>query len=251
MSNTMIVSLVQLTVGTDVSQNLKKMCQYLRDASPGEWVIFPEAMLSGYAPQRSDYLADVSQDDIERSIEYLANLCQERACICVFGTAFFSNDKWFNSVFVHDGSDSNAVSRLIHSKKELSLLDQKHFAEGKGAETNGVNDINFGIQACRELLFANTWNTLRKNGAQIIFHLNNAVKEKDAVWEHLLIARAVENNCFVCSVNNASGPKHSLGSYLISPNGNQLITIPAGREASQSMTINLDEVTSLTHRSDF
>ncbi len=42
---------------------------------------------------------------------------------------------------------------------------------------------------------------------QIVFHINNAIKPHDEVWQHMLIARAIENGVFVCSVNNAAPPQ--------------------------------------------
>ena len=77
-------------------------------------------------------------------------------------------------------------------------------------------------------------NESQRRGAKIFFHLNNAQKPTDAIWEHLLISRAYENQSFVISVNAVSSAQ-TLPSFIIDPDGivmaktspknNELITV--------------------------
>ena len=49
---------------------------------------------------------------------------------------------------------------------------------------NDSNDIKYGLLACIELLFPAQWSELKNQGAQIIFHLNNAIQRHDA-WNRI------------------------------------------------------------------
>jgi predicted amidohydrolase len=73
------------------------------------------------------------------------------------------------------------------------------------------------------------WTALKARGVRIVFHLNNALTLEDHVWRHLLVARAVENGIFVCNVN-ACGQANTLGSFVISPRGDEMLFIPPGEE---------------------
>jgi hypothetical protein len=49
-----------------------------------------------------------------------------------------------------------------------------------------VDGVKAGVQICWELLFPWQWAQLKRDGAQVVFHVNNAVKPEDAFWEHVL-----------------------------------------------------------------
>jgi predicted amidohydrolase len=94
---------------------------------------------------------------------------------------------------------------------------------------------------CWELLFPRQWGQLKRVGAQIVFHLNNAIEPEDAFWEHLLLTRAFENRYFVASVNNAAAPQ-TLPSYLIAPTGETLLRSEPQVEQALSRDVDLSQV---------
>jgi predicted amidohydrolase len=68
-----------------------------------------------------------------------------------------------------------------------------------------------------------------------------SIKPHDQVWEHLFVARAVENQVFVCSVNNAAPPQ-KLTSYLVAPSGDILLRAKEQTEQLLSYEMDLREV---------
>lgn len=97
---------------------------------------------------------------------------------------------------------------------------------------------------CRELVFPEQWKVLKKEGAQVFFHINNSIKESDKVREHLLIARAFENQTWVCSVNNAASPQTML-SMIIAPLGNIVWQSTAQKEEVHTEDIDLSKDSNL------
>ncbi len=243
----MKIRIVQLGVLEEMSANQGRMMAALDTAQADEWLVFPEGVLSGYFPDRADYLARLDAPAIERAIENIQRLVQARKCNCLFGTALLREGHWRNSVLLltSDGA------RHVHHKVELSALDRKVFAPGTQVTRYTVGDLTLGIQACRELLFPQTWSALKAAGAQIIFHLNNAIQPHDAQWEHLLIARAIEQSIFVCSVNNGQPPQ-ALASYLIAPSGRVMLKTELQRDQTLSAEIDLGEIIAdLSLRTDY
>lgn len=243
----MKISIVQLGVQEDMAANQVRMMDALDTAQVDEWVVFPEGVLSGYFPDRADYLARLDAPAIGRAIEDIQRLVLARKCNCLFGTALLHEGHWLNSVLLL----TSAGARYVHHKVELSALDRKVFAPGKQAMHYTVGDLTLGIQACRELLFPQTWGALKAAGAQIIFHINNAIQPQDAQWEHILITRAIEQGIFVCSVNNGVAPQ-ALASYLIAPSGRVLLKTALQQDQALSAEIDMREVIAdLSHRTDY
>lgn len=213
----MHIRIVQFVVERDIASNTRRILRHLRDARPGDWVVFPEAALSGYEPADQHYAASLDWTRISSGLDEIRAAVVSQACHCVIGTARRHGEKWRNAALVlsHTGVEA------VHDKIQLSTLDRHHFEPGDRLDTFEVAEVTCGLQACRELLFPDQWAVLKARGAQVVFHLNNAIQPHDAVWKHVLVARAVEQSLFVVSVNNAAAPQ-ALASYVIGPDGHVL-----------------------------
>lgn len=243
----MKIRIVQLVVGEELATNRARMEAAIDAAEADEWIVFPEGVLSGYFPERLDYLARLDAGKITGAIDEIERLVQARRCHCLFGTALPSADGWHNSVLLLTSSGD----RYRHHKVELSELDRQVFVPGTQVTPYTVGNLTLGLQACRELLFPQTWSALKTAGAQIVFHLNNAIQPHDALWEHILITRAIEQSVFVCSVNNGQEPQ-ALASYLIAPSGRIVLKTEVQRDQTLTAEIDLNEVIpDLTSRTDY
>ena len=131
----------------------------------------------------------------------------ERRKINVWVGACINNDgKWFNTA---RGFSADGKTHVYH-KINLANHERGVFSAGNNLPVFELNTpdgkVIVGIQICRELRFPEQWGWLARRGAQIIFHLNNAVGDNSfqAVWKSHLISRAAETQRFVLSSNNAA-----------------------------------------------
>ncbi|MEY4167039.1 MAG: hypothetical protein RIR52_863 [Acidobacteriota bacterium] len=243
----MKISIAQLVVGREITANLNRMRTVLESAHPGEWVVFPEGMLSGYFPEDDHFMRHLDGASIEAGIREIEEIVRVRQCNCIFGTATIADGALRNSVvtITSDGNQSR------YHKIELSGLDRRHFIPGTVSEVVRAGDLTFGVLACRELLFPTKWERHKSAGAQIIFHLNNAIQPQDRIWDHFFIARAIEQGIFVCSVNNGAWPQE-LASYLVAPSGEVLLRTRTGCDELLSAEIDpADAIPDLALRTDF
>jgi omega-amidase len=244
----MKIKIVQLKVEKDILLNKSKIIDALDAAEKDEWVIFPEAMLSGYYPNEANYTSGLDWPCISDSLTEIRRLAIKKECHCILGSATKMNEAWHNTllIFSYHLNDGSA-----HHKIQLSALDKNHFEAGEDVKAFEINSIKFGLQACRELLFPSQWAKLKSDGAKIVFHLNNAIQPHDSIWRHILISRAIENSIFVVSVNNAEPPQ-KLSSYIISPKGEILAETQTQKEEIIRYTIDLNQVIEdLSERIDF
>jgi predicted amidohydrolase len=231
------VVIAQMRVGPELAGNRETICSLLRRTAPGDWVVFPEGALTGYFPGEPDYLADTGRADVEAAVEGLRAVVARQGCHCLLGTARLAADGWRNSaVLLSPGGEVR-----WYDKNVLGSLDARHFVAGDGLPVWELDGVRVGVQICWELPFPQRWAELKRNGAQVVFHLNNAVKPEDAFWEHILLARAFENRYFVASVNNGAAPQ-TLPSYLIAPSGETLLTGEPRIEQSLSCELDLSQV---------
>jgi predicted amidohydrolase len=243
----MKISIAQLIVGRDIAANLNRMRAVLESAQPAEWVVFPEGTLSGYFPDDDGFMRSLNGQSIEAGIREIESIVRARRCNCIFGTATLADGSLRNSV-VTVSADGQ---RNVYHKIELSGLDRRHFITGTASEVIRVGDLTFGVLACRELLFPAMWSRLKQAGAQVVFHINNAIQPHDRIWDHFFIARAIEQGLFVCSVNNGAPPQE-LASHLVAPSGQVLLKTKTGCDDLVSADINpADAIPDLALRTDF
>jgi predicted amidohydrolase len=233
----MRIGIAQLQVGLNIHENTAKVIEILDTVQTNDWIAFPEGALTGYAPQKKDYLSDLNPKIVSDCIERVAARVRAKAGTCLVGTALHQKSKWFNAGIIIGPNGEKAVYR----KRALSAIDRSCFTPGHHALFRTLNDVPFGILICREIVVPSLWTTLKSRGVRVVFHLNNALKREDHIWRHLLIARAVGNGIFVCSIN-ARGPAYGLGSFVISPRGDVLLHIPSDEERVSWTEMNLSQV---------
>lgn len=244
----MHIRVAQFAIGRDLRSNLQHILNVLDQAMPGEMVVFPEGALSGYAPKDPAYLDGLDPAAIEEALGTIAVRVGAIGCYCLLGSAVRDGRHWRNAVILIEGPGPSQR----YYKAELSSLDRRHFEPGPTAgELFVAGGVPIGVVACRELLFPEAWMRLKRRGAQVIVHLNNAVEPHDALWIHLLIARAIEQAVFVCSANNGAAPQQ-LPSVLIAPSGRVRLQTDVQTDQVLAGRIDLSEVVAdLTARTDY
>lgn len=233
----MKIIIAQLRPTRSISENAASILDAINKTST-EVIVFPEGMLSGYEVSNKDWLINLSFQKLKEATNQIRSLAKKRQISVIFGSAWQIKDNWYNcGLYINNSGEL----RHIYPKINLSFLDQNHFHAGDSLPTFKINGDMAAIQICREVRYPEQWRQLTINGAKIIFHLNNAQKPTDAVWEHLLISRAYENQIFVVSVN-AAGNTRALSSFIIDPEGNVLAKTSPKQNETISAELQLDKV---------
>ena len=243
----MKLTISQFSIGPDIGANKDKILSVLQSAGRNEWIIFPEGALSGYFPDKESYFEELDRAELTNAMTEIADEVKRCGCYCLYGSATNSDEEWLNSVVI----ENHSGQRQLYHKIELSALDRRHFKPGRENPVYRLDGVTFGVQMCRELIFPEAWRSLKKQGAQVVFHINNALNDHDQIWRSISIARAVENANFVCSVNNgAFGQK--LSSHVVSPSGKVILETEPSQEQRISVDVELSEVIdNLANRRDY
>lgn len=232
----MKIKLAQLATSSDITNNKKRIIEVINNTNKDTVVIFPEGMLTGYYPEKENFVQNIDKPMLAPSIEEIAEVTMKSRCAVIFGSISFENGRAYNSSYLTYRGNTQE-----YRKCNLSTLDRHHFHPGNKLEVYTILDATAGIQMCRENAFPEQWTYLKTLGAKVVFHPNNAVAKYDGKKRHLLISRAMENQIFVVSVNtfNESGP---LPSLVINPYGDVIYEAPLHTEAIKELEIDLNEV---------
>ena len=114
----------------------------------------------------------------------------------------------------------------------------KYFTPGDTIETDKSNLIPIGMQICYDLRFPEAARYLCSQGASLLVYTANWPSLRGEHWNHLLKARAIENQCFVVGANRIGSDKwgeYCGNSQIISPTGKILVS--AKQEETYSGTI--------------
>ncbi len=197
--------LVQFPISLSIQENLVTITKMLDQAEPGDWMLFPEGSVSGYAIDLS-FLDSLDHQELYAALDTLQVKAQQRGIFLWVGACTPKDGKWRNEAigFTPQGE--------IHRYQKVNLAHHERgvFIAGDRLPVfslpTSTGPIKIAVQICREIRYPEQWGWLARQGAQVILHLNNAIGADyyQQVWRSHLVSRAAETQRFVLSVNNAA-----------------------------------------------
>jgi predicted amidohydrolase len=121
-----------------------------------------------------------------------------------------------------------------YDKRHLHTMSGEHTVYNRGNKRVIVSyrEFNFNLLVCYDLRFP-VWSRNRGD-TDVIVYSANWPSVRSSVWKALLVARAIENQCYVIGVNrvgeNPDGTKYTGDSAIISPKGELLASLDPGAE---------------------
>jgi predicted amidohydrolase len=217
--------LAQFPVSLSISENLEIILGVLKNTRSGDFVLFPEGAVSGYSRDMA-FLKEIQPQELTSALDQLRDQAQKRGIYLWVGTCILDGSQWFNAAlgFTPNGGayQYRKINLATHERGILSPGSDLPVFELEVPD--GI--IKVGVQICREIRYPEQWGWLARQGAQVIFHLNNAVNDACylPVWRSHLVSHAASNQRYVVSANNAASEQNS-PTIAISPEGEVLAEI--------------------------
>lgn len=236
------VAVAQTPVAWDIEGNLASVTALLADAQPGEVVVLPEAVVSGYDDNLSG-LDRLDPDAVALGIGRLAELAGEKNIHLFCGSLMPYQGAWCNAAMYLSPSGA----RWTYRKVNLATHERGRLEAGAGLPTLPLRldggAVTIGVQLCREIVYPEQWQHLAAAGAQIFVYLTYAANPDvpAGVWRSHLISHAAANQRYVLAANVAD-PRQHCPSMIISPRGEVLGELPAGETAVLRTVIDTDDV---------
>lgn len=233
--------IAQVPATWNIDTNLSTVREVLGETHPGDVVVLPEGMLSGYGEDLTR-LDAMDPATVNHAVAQTAQLAAQKRVHIFCGSLLPLDGGWYNAGLFFPANGDHQVYRKIN----LAMNERGQLRPGDRLPTIDIphpdGNITAGVQLCREIRFPEQWQYLATAGAQLFVYLTNAANasEAEGVWRSHLISRAAENQRFLASANIAHPDQHC-PSMVVSPRGEVLGELPAGRSDLLRRTLDLNE----------
>lgn len=227
----MRVSILQTNIAWEDKQtNLNDLHHSLKELQgKTDLVILPEMCSTGFT-MKSRELAEPINGETITTLRQWSNTYQ----IAIAGSYIAcEEDRYYNRAFFV--TPENEV--YFYDKKHLFRMGEEGEYFSAGEQTKPIiryRGWNICILICYEIRFP-VWSRNVNNEYDLLIYVANWPTPRRHVWDTLLIARAIENMCYVCGANRVGIDGNNLsyngGSAIYSPKG-KIITIAPDNEVS-------------------
>ena len=235
-------SLIQADlVWENKTANLQKMEEMIAGLpAPRELVILPEMFATGFS-MRPQQLGESLEGTI---VSWMKRVAQQYRIILAGSVIITEGERHYNRLIwmQPDG-------KFTHYDKRHRFAfagEHEQFTAGNHRLVTQANGWKIHWQICYDLRFP-VWARQQSGSApeyDLLVYVANWPARRAHAWKSLLVARAIENQCYVIGVNrvgeDGNAIAHSGDSMVIDPLGNVVVHLP---EKEMSETVVLDKST--------
>jgi omega-amidase len=230
-------------VWENINENLKhfeELISNIKDQT--ELIILPEMFTTGFSMKPEMF----PEEQTRRTLQWLTRQSALKNTTITGSIAYNENGLFYNRLlWVKPNGEI-----LHYNKRHLFSMagEEKHYVPGTEKIYPKINDWKICPLICYDLRFPvwsrNKFNKSNSKGDyDVLIYIANWPSVRNHAWKQLLIARAIENQCYVIGVNrigeDGNGHAHSGDSAVINPRGEIVSNIEAEKE--QIETIQLDK----------
>ena len=213
-------------------QNINKM---IDAAGVADLYVLPEMFSTGFCIEPEG----VAEPMDSATLRWMQQKAAVTGAAIAGSIAVYEDGKYYNRFYFvkPDGQVSH------YDKHHLFTYGGEHNHFTAGGERVVVEHcgVRILLEVCYDLRFP-VWSRNRGD-YDMILYVASWPESRVAAWSALLVARAIENQCYVAGVNRVgSDPKCNYcgGSVIIDPYGNALAACTMGEECAASAEVNME-----------
>ena len=225
-----------------VGENLASVEGLLADAGPSDIIVLPEMFATGF-------VADKLPPEAETAgiLDWMQRLSQRMdAAVTGSVTVIEAGDRYNRLFFV---TPDRAVAHYDKRHLFCRSLEPELYRPGDALPIFRYAGWKICPQICYDLRFP-VWSRNRfENGEykyDLLLYVANWPEARVEVWNTLLAARAIENQCFVAGCNcvgvDTLGHRYSGASQIVGPTGRVLARATASQSQVISSTLSLPKL---------
>lgn len=232
------ISIVQTDIVWENKQeNLRLLHEKLQSlCGTTEIVVLPEMFSTGFS-MNSQQLAEPVSGETITTLKQWASQFQ----LAITGSYIAVDDgEYYNRAFFLTPEGE----AHYYDKRHLFRMgrEDEHFSAGNERLIISYLGWNICLLVCYDLRFP-VWSRNVNNQYDLLIYAANWPTPRRSVWNTLLRARALENQCYVCGVNRVGTDNHQLdyngGSILYSALGEEVASLPDREEGIATTAISL------------
>jgi predicted amidohydrolase len=201
-------------------------------------IILPEMFTTGFSMQPEKFAEDLDG----QTIKWLKTKAREKKCVVTGSFICLENDNFYNRlVWMHPDGFYN-----VYDKRHLfSMGDENHhYTAGHEKIIEEIKGWRILPLICYDLRFP-VWSR-NVSEYDLLVYIANWPERRSHPWKTLLLARAIENQCYVAGLNRIGNDGneiyHSGDSAVINNKGEIISDIPSKEECIKTITLKYDEL---------
>lgn len=201
-------------------------------------IVLPEMFTTGFTmnPQQNaeDYLGD--------GFKWMQKIAKQNNVVITGSISTRENLNYYNRLYWVEPSGKHQT----YDKRHLFRMakEDAHYTAGTKKIITKINDWNICPLVCYDLRFPVFSRNRFMDGKwdyDVLVYVANWPEARAYPWKQLLIARAIENQCYVVGVNrigeDGNGIAHSGDSMVINPRGEVISKTKANEESVETITL--------------
>ena len=216
--------------------NLKMFSQKINNiAESTDLIILPEMFTTGFSMSPQKFAESMSGP----TVKWMQEKAKEKGCaitgsfICEENGNYFNRLVWMNADGTYSVYDKRHLFRMANEDNHYSFGKSKLIVELKGWKICPL--------ICYDLRFP-VWSRNRSSfNYDLLIYVANWPEIRSYPWKTLLLARAIENQCYVVGLNRVGddGNKiyHSGDSAVVNAKGEIISKIRVHEESTETITL--------------
>lgn len=207
-------------------------------------IVLPEMFTTGFT-MKPETVAEKSNG---ATLNWLKEKAKSKNAVITGSVSVEENGKYYNRLYWVEPSGKVSV----YNKRHLFRMgkEEQHYTMGDAKIVKTINDWKIFPLVCYDLRFP-VWsrNKFKKTSPasceaeyDVLVYVANWPEVRSYPWKQLLIARAIENQCYVVGLNrigkDGNGFDHSGDSMVINPRGEVISAIKPHEETIQTISLN-------------
>jgi predicted amidohydrolase len=241
------VTLVQSTLHWEnIDRNLDmfgRKLDEIKDAT--DLIVLPEMFSTGFTMNAES----IAEEMDGKSMQWLAKKAKEKSCVITGSLVMRDKGHYYNRMIWMrpDGTfehyDKRHLFRMASEHEHYTAGTQRITLQLKGWKVCPLvcYDLRFPVWS-RNSFFGTAWDT----AYDVLIYTANWPSRRSHPWKTLLLARAIENQCYVIGVNRVGKDgkdiEYSGDSAAIDAKGEIISSIHTGEESIETVTLSWKEL---------
>ncbi|HEX7413853.1 MAG TPA: amidohydrolase [Bacteroidia bacterium] len=229
--------------------NISNFNKLISSSKETDLIILPEMFTTGFTMQPS-----TNAESCEgKGLQWMKQKAAEKNCYITGSICVEENNKHYNRLYWVDANKSY----LSYNKRHLFRMgvEDQHYTAGTEKIITDIKDWKILPLICYDLRFPvwsrNKWQ-LKNNELvadyDVLIYVANWPQIRSYPWKQLLIARAIENQCYVVGVNrigiDGNNLHHTGDSVVINPFGEIISKTKADEESVETVSLDYEFLSS-------
>ncbi len=239
--NDLKVTIIQADLAWEnKEENINKFSSFIGEIKEEtDLIILPEMFSTGFT-MKTEKLAE---DFKGETIQWMKNIAKDKNAVLIGSIIVKVRELYYNRLIImHPNGNIE-----YYDKRHLFRMGNEHYVytKGKKKHISDINEWKIRPLICYDLRFP-VWSR-NENDYDVLVYIANWPENRRDAWLTLLIARAIENQCYVIGVNrvgqDGNAISYSGDSVVIDPKGRIISETKPYKESVETLKLSISELT--------